>query len=328
MEDNSSESQFKIFLSHSSLNNDLASIFYSYLIDGLGFEKKDIFCTLENNNQITMSDNFNNTILEALKRTEGIILFLITPEFLESQYCFYEMGAAWALGIRPCIIYISPFTISNNVLHNLPFKQVHAKNLICDNKQELISTIISITSDIQTIIKKNYNNLEIINARTFFVENVYNLGFKKVIPIDLLNSGEFGHPQNKRNIVSYNKANSCTKIKLDFTDNIPEYVMFAIFVNSDWSSYVSNNYYLKFQTKCSATIRSADLEFKDDYKEVINRIKLNFNNTNEFQIDLKHYLSKEIERTKNISELVFVFHEYDLDEVGVFEIGNLEITNF
>lgn len=85
----------KIFISHSTKNQELAKQFMKLLQTGMGFARKDIFCT-SLPNTLPTGEAFIEKIREELKECEAVI-FLITREYLKSRFCLAELGAAWGL---------------------------------------------------------------------------------------------------------------------------------------------------------------------------------------------------------------------------------------
>lgn len=88
----------KIFISHSSENKELVEMLVDFLQMGMGVNRSDIFCTSIPGNLPT-GKAFIEKIKEELRESEAVI-FLITEDYLKSQFCITEMGAAWALGKR------------------------------------------------------------------------------------------------------------------------------------------------------------------------------------------------------------------------------------
>lgn len=88
----------KVFISHSSKDEALISIFMEFLQMGMGIEKKDIFCTARSE-ELHTGEDFILRIREQMRDCE-VAFFVITNNFLKSQFCLTEMGAAWGLGKR------------------------------------------------------------------------------------------------------------------------------------------------------------------------------------------------------------------------------------
>lgn len=90
------EEQPKFFISHSSEDKEIVKAFIEkILILGCGFEKEDIFCTLDTN-AIEIGADFRQSIIESMRQCDYIFL-MISKNYRESEICHNEVGAAWAL---------------------------------------------------------------------------------------------------------------------------------------------------------------------------------------------------------------------------------------
>lgn len=86
----------KIFISHSSADKEIVKAFVEkILMLGCGFDKDDIFCTL-NSDAIDLGDDFRNSIIENMRCCDYIFL-MISENYRQSEICHNEVGAAWAL---------------------------------------------------------------------------------------------------------------------------------------------------------------------------------------------------------------------------------------
>ena len=86
----------KVFISYSSKNKELIDSFKDFLVLGMGVEKKNIFCTIDQEN-LASGEPFIEKIREELQEC-GAVISVITEEYLQSKFCLIEMGAAWAMG--------------------------------------------------------------------------------------------------------------------------------------------------------------------------------------------------------------------------------------
>lgn len=86
----------KIFISHSSADKEIVKAFVEkILMLGCGFNKDDIFCTL-NSDAIDLGDDFRYSIIENMRYCDYIFL-MISENYRQSEICHNEVGAAWAL---------------------------------------------------------------------------------------------------------------------------------------------------------------------------------------------------------------------------------------
>src|ERR1700754_343495 len=95
----------KIFISHSSVDKEIAKALVTLIKDGLGIPKSQIFCSSADGIDVPPGANFQTYIKEELQ-TDGIVIALITKNYYSSIFSMYELGAAWANAkkILPVII--------------------------------------------------------------------------------------------------------------------------------------------------------------------------------------------------------------------------------
>lgn len=94
------KSEFTVFLSHSSKDHIFSDFIYHFLTN-LGFNGniKDSDCEIFYSSNGLDTDNLNPLsilIKKYIIRKNNDILFLISPNFGESEFCLFEGGAAWA----------------------------------------------------------------------------------------------------------------------------------------------------------------------------------------------------------------------------------------
>ena len=119
----------KIFISHSTLNREVARAFVDFLQMGMGIAREEIFCT-SYPNTLPTGEGFINKIKEELENCEAVI-FLITEQYLKSQFCLAELGAAWGLGKK-----IYPLLLVNfEKIERTPLKGLQA--LFLNNENDI-----------------------------------------------------------------------------------------------------------------------------------------------------------------------------------------------
>lgn len=111
-----------IFLSHAVADKDLVDRFVDFIDIAFKIDRSQIYCTsLKGTKRIRTGNNFINDIKEHIVDTE-VVLFFLTPNYLKSEFCLSELGAAWALGKRIYPILIPP--MDYNALDATPLKGV------------------------------------------------------------------------------------------------------------------------------------------------------------------------------------------------------------
>lgn len=82
-----------IFISHSTKNSALVERIVELLQSGMGIERSKIFCT-SLNGTLPTGKNFIEIIKDKVQNQQ-MVMAIITPEYLQSQFCMMELGAAW-----------------------------------------------------------------------------------------------------------------------------------------------------------------------------------------------------------------------------------------
>lgn len=82
-----------IFISHSTKDRELVEHIVELLQLGMGMEHHKIFCT-SLDGTLPTGEDFIKIIRDNVK-DRGMVLAVITPEYLKSQFCMMELGAAW-----------------------------------------------------------------------------------------------------------------------------------------------------------------------------------------------------------------------------------------
>lgn len=98
----------KVFISHSGQNKDIANAL-SVLIQ-TGAKVTDVFCSSRPGDDILGGENFVDCINDNLKNCD-IFIALFSPNYLDSQYCMIELGAAHAFkkNVIPLVMYGTGF---------------------------------------------------------------------------------------------------------------------------------------------------------------------------------------------------------------------------
>ena len=122
----------KIFISHSSNDIGIVKAFMKELLKiGCGFKDSDIFCTLDPT-VIRTGDDFREKIIENMRQCDFVLLF-ISKNYLDSEICLNEMGAAWALKDKRVL----PFVLPDTKFDQMGFLNVVKQGASVTNKQKL-----------------------------------------------------------------------------------------------------------------------------------------------------------------------------------------------
>jgi len=88
----------KVFISHSTVNKEIADHFCAYLVR-LGVKEKNIFCSSVVGQGISNSEKLNEAISKAIYHS-FLLVYIISYDFLKSSYCMEELGVGWYLSQR------------------------------------------------------------------------------------------------------------------------------------------------------------------------------------------------------------------------------------
>jgi hypothetical protein len=85
-----------IFISHAAADRPVIDKFYKLLQTGCSLRQEEIYCTSIEGADVDTGEKFVDWIHEHLECSSLVVLF-VTPNYLSSEFCLAEMGAAWAL---------------------------------------------------------------------------------------------------------------------------------------------------------------------------------------------------------------------------------------
>ena len=97
----------RVFITHSSLDQELAERIVGALRLATDVDESRIFCSSIEGYGITAGQDFLQYILDQLQNTP-LVLPLITPAYLDSRFCQWELGGAWVLEVDMVPILVEP----------------------------------------------------------------------------------------------------------------------------------------------------------------------------------------------------------------------------
>ena len=97
----------RVFITHSSLDQELAERIVDALRLATDVDESRIFCSSIEGYGITAGQDFLQYILDQLQNTP-LVLPLITPAYLDSRFCQWELGGAWVLEVDMVPILVEP----------------------------------------------------------------------------------------------------------------------------------------------------------------------------------------------------------------------------
>ncbi len=84
-----------VFISHSSVNKEIAEHLSAYLIR-VGVKEKNIFCSSIMGQGVGNGEKLNAAIGKAIRKSK-LIIYLLSHDFINSSYCMEELGVGWYL---------------------------------------------------------------------------------------------------------------------------------------------------------------------------------------------------------------------------------------
>ncbi|MDQ4620978.1 toll/interleukin-1 receptor domain-containing protein, partial [Vibrio cholerae] len=101
----------KIFISHASKDIEVVEEIIE-LLEAIGVESNQIFCTSFEGYGIELGENFLDAIKNELS-SDSMVLFVLSDNFYASPVCMCEMGAAWVLSKEHIPIVVPPLSYSD-----------------------------------------------------------------------------------------------------------------------------------------------------------------------------------------------------------------------
>ncbi len=322
-DENSIGKDINVFISHSTLDKNIAAAVEAYLYEALRIDLQNIFrCTRKNN--IPNGEPFHDFILGAIKESD-IAIFLITPNSVSSRYCYYEMGACWALGIKPFIVYFEPLSVSDNIFKNLPFTQVQSSNITFSNE----NSIYEMLDGLKDIICGSMNEPDDLSLhKDKFIKKIRNDVLNTFI-LNLQDGRVFVHDSYNDNILKLKKiSKNDVTFCIDYTELRPKFTGYAVRLHDiSWSSFFEKNYVFSLNYTPKEGLQYFYIEFKGKDKKIIGRRKItifenDYNNSTYCQFLLKDINVNSV-YWNQISEIVILFTDESVQESSELSISDI-----
>jgi hypothetical protein len=101
----------EIFISHATSDKPLVQALVKLLRNGVGVPKNSIFCTSLKGHGVPPGEDFNRYMQTKIQAPKMVIM-LMTPSYLESQFCLMETGAVWARSLKAFPIVVPPVSFA------------------------------------------------------------------------------------------------------------------------------------------------------------------------------------------------------------------------
>lgn len=98
----------KVFISHSSMDSEIVEEIIE-ILEAIGLESTQIFCTSFEGYGIELGNNFLEEIKNELS-SDALVLFVLSQNFYNSPVSMCEMGATWILSKEHIPLIVPPLT--------------------------------------------------------------------------------------------------------------------------------------------------------------------------------------------------------------------------
>jgi hypothetical protein len=132
----------RIFISHAANDEALVEEVVDLLQVGIGVHPGDIFCSSLPGMNIPTGAEFISHI-KAHVTNPDLVLLILSPEFLKSQFCQHEDGASWALSlpIYPLIVPPLDYADVRGILAGTQMAKLNDKEKLSDLRDDIIEKL-------------------------------------------------------------------------------------------------------------------------------------------------------------------------------------------
>ncbi|GEM_PF-4715320 len=146
-----------IFISHATADKHIAELLVDFLTDAVGVPEGSIFCSSLPGHGNPLTHDFNQNMQEQIQHPKLMVL-LMTPAYMESPFCLMELGATWALQLRPLPIIVPPVSFAE-VTRTIGLKQ--GWDITNSNELESIRQTVLSTLNIEGRGNHNFNRKKV-----------------------------------------------------------------------------------------------------------------------------------------------------------------------
>lgn len=161
----------RIFISHSTLDVKIIEAFVEKILcNASKINRNDIFCSSIEGIDVGIGKPILETIKTEIKNAD-LFIFIITPNFLKSDFCKHEIGVAWILDIpiMPILFEVPPrdtgYIIKPIIAKNLIYRShlvsivdTLNKNVVFRDADNNITQFLRYIKDIKKKMDKNYKS--------------------------------------------------------------------------------------------------------------------------------------------------------------------------
>lgn len=319
----------KIFLSHSSKDKPIVDSFI-YLLTRIGIPSDNIFCT--SNNSLVPGENFITSIKKSLQDAD-LVIFLISPNYVDSYFCLMEIGASWAFKENILPIIIPP--LSFDWLQATPLNQV--QSIMINKYDDLLYKLYFKKLVEGNFIKRLGMSEEkyLDNYISSFIQEVNNYTFEETINLSKYNLVPIVQNANPESLEII-KNKDTYRFNCDFSTNenfpITSHFLSGVFMFRPYKNIknFSNEIFLSFECRSvDNSISKLTLELKNGDR-LFKFFEQSFNISNKYK---KFLISIDVNQynyyLKEFAEICFVIRPNYLSVnkgKGTLEIKNLKLV--
>lgn len=132
----------RIFVSHAAKDKELVEDLVDLLHVGVGIHPDDIFCSSLPGMNIPTGTAFIDYIKSNVAHPDLVVL-VVSPDFLKSQFCNNEVGASWALSlpVHPLLVHPTDYADVRGVLTGVQLGKLDDKESLNDLRDDLIEKL-------------------------------------------------------------------------------------------------------------------------------------------------------------------------------------------
>lgn len=132
----------RVFITHSSVDKELAEAIVAYIRSATGLKPSQVFCTSIDGQGVPTGADFMAFIRRQLRSTK-LVVPLITPAYLDSVFCQWELGAVWARETRVVLFPLRVRNVSHEVLPG-PLRQIQVAEINSAGLAELVRRVAEV----------------------------------------------------------------------------------------------------------------------------------------------------------------------------------------
>lgn len=312
-------SNYKLFLSHSSKDEDIVNAFVNFMYK-IGLTERDIVCTSTAGTHIPAGQSIYEFLNNLLSDEKVYAIFFLSDNYYSSPVCLNEMGAVWLRKSKYLSFILPGFSFddvqgvigNNRIGIKLGISDSMAKALLNNFKSDLEKIFhISVDYTRWEIARDEFLNTALDNPRKF------NLSFSRSYCLgDLENDG--------CKIVKKESDRQRLTVSIDFNETNSKLCSIVVFMTSnDFTHHFINKRNLCFEAYADSGIAEVQIEMGMLNVDMSTDIHLS-EDEKMYKIPLIQFCDA-ITPWKNVSEIKFLIYRKKVTAPGNIVIKNLRL---